>query len=55
MQRLKATTWFAWLFLFGTMPVLAEVNIYVADHHNKTVIKIKEDGTPCGLPEQQWP
>jgi phosphoglycerate dehydrogenase-like enzyme len=45
MQRLKATTWFAWLFLFGTIPLLAEVNIYVADHHNKTVIKIKEDGT----------
>ena len=31
--------------LFVTMPMLAEVNIYVADHHNKTVIRIKEDGT----------
>ena len=33
------------MFLFGAIPVLAEVQIYVADHHNKTVIKIKEDGT----------
>jgi outer membrane protein assembly factor BamB len=33
------------LALFMAMPLLAEVHIYVADHHNKTVIKIKEDGT----------
>jgi len=33
------------LALFVALPALAEVNIYVADHHNKTVIKIKEDGT----------
>ena len=33
------------LALFAALPALAEVNIYVADHHNKTVIKIKEDGT----------
>jgi outer membrane protein assembly factor BamB len=45
MQRLTATAWFALLVLFGALPVEAEVNIYVADHHNKTVIKIKEDGT----------
>ena len=33
------------IVFIGAIPVLAEVNIYVADHHNKTVIKIKEDGT----------
>ncbi len=33
------------LALLVALPALAEVNIYVADHHNKTVIKIKEDGT----------
>jgi outer membrane protein assembly factor BamB len=45
MKRPQASVWFALLFLFGAIPVLAEVQIYVADHHNKTVIKIKEDGT----------
>jgi hypothetical protein len=45
MKRPQASVWFALLFLFGAIPVLAEVQIYVADHHNKTVIKIREDGT----------
>jgi hypothetical protein len=31
--------------LFLATLLLAEVHICVADHHNKTVIKIKEDGT----------
>src|SRR5258708_13831938 len=45
MQRPRGTVWFALLLLFDALPLLAEVHIYVADHHNKTVIKIKQDGT----------
>ena len=32
-------------FCFLLTPLLAEVHIYVSDHHNKTVIKNKEVGT----------
>jgi len=45
MPKPNVVAWFVLLTLFGAAPLLAEVHFYVADHHNKTVIKIKEDGT----------
>lgn len=42
MRKLAAL---AFVGLFTTLPLFAEVHLYVADHHNKTVIKIKGDGT----------
>jgi outer membrane protein assembly factor BamB len=36
---------FVLLALFCARPLFAEVHLYVADHENRTVMKIKEDGT----------
>ena len=47
MRRLKAGGFLSavLLVLAQVVPLGAETHIYCADHHNKTVIKIKEDGT----------
>lgn len=45
MLKRNAAASFAGLVLFLVTHALAETHIYVAGHHNKTVIKIKEDGT----------